>query len=195
VISSEVVFDSVRLGYNDLEVANNAEIINYFSNVEPDAMIGHINNIKGIVFEQEVVNALNEQGLDAMMFDATNHPISDIALMSDGDIALEMQLKATDSTSYINETLEQHSDVPIIVTSEVADNLDSTMVIDSGLDNAVLESAVSDALLSDSSTELMNQVTGTAVSDTLGDAVSGSLLPLPISPIGIIGALFGFPFL
>ena len=94
MISNDVVFDSVRRGYNELEASNNSEIIDYFENIEPDAMVGHISNIKGIVFEQEVVNALNKQGFDAMMFEATNHPISDIALMSDGDIALEMQLKA-----------------------------------------------------------------------------------------------------
>ena len=92
MISSESVFDSVRRGYNELETLNNTEIVNYFANVDPDTMVGHISNIKGIVFEQEVVNALNEQGLDAMMFEATNHPVSDIAIMSDSDIALEMQL-------------------------------------------------------------------------------------------------------
>ena len=191
MISNDVVFDSVRRGYNELEASNNSEIIDYFENIEPDAMVGHISNIKGIVFEQEVVNALNEQGFDAMMFEATNHPISDIALMSDGDIALEMQLKATDSASYINATLDQHSDVPIIVTSEVANGFDSAMVINSGLDNAALETVVSNTLLSEGT----NDVAIDSVSEGLGEVIGESLLPIPISPIGLIGTFIGLPFL
>jgi Holliday junction resolvase len=191
MISNDVVFDSVRRGYNELEASNNSEIIDYFENIDPDAMVGHISNIKGIVFEQEVVNALNEQGFDAMMFEATNHPISDIALMSDGDIALEMQLKATDSTSYINTTLDQHSDVPIIVTSEVANGFDSAMVINSGLDNAALETVVSNTLLSEGT----NDVAIDSVSEGLGEVIGESLLPIPISPIGLIGTFIGLPFL
>lgn len=189
MINSDLVFDSVRRGYNELETSKNTEIIDYFANVEPDAMVGHISNIKGIVFEQEVVNAINEQGLDAMMFEATNHPVSDIALMNDGDIALEMQLKATDSASYINATIEQYSDVPIIVTSEVADGFDSAMVIDSGLDNTALEAAVTDTLLSEGANDVAND----AVSEGLSEIIGESLLP--ISPLGLIGALFGIPFL
>jgi Holliday junction resolvase len=172
MISNDVVFDSVRRGYNELEASNNSEIIDYFENIEPDAMVGHISNIKGIVFEQEVVNALNKQGFDAMMFEATNHPISDIALMSDGDIALEMQLKATDSTSYINATLDQHSDVPIIVTSEVANGFDSAMVINSGLDNAALETVVSNTLLSEGT----NDVAIDSVNEGLGEVIGESSL-------------------
>lgn len=199
MISSNAVFDSVRRGYNELETAKNAEIIDYFANVEPDALVGHISNIKGIVFEQEVVNAINEQGLDAMMFEATNHPVSDIALMSDGDIALEMQLKATDSASYINETLAQHPDIPIITTSEVADGFDSAMVIDSGLDNSVLENVVAETLsgelVNEAGEELVSDMTGDVISDGLADLIGESLLPIPISPIGIIAAFFGLPFL
>jgi hypothetical protein len=195
VIPNDSVFDSVRRGYNELETSSNAEIVDYFANVDPDVMVGHVSNIKGIVFEQEVVNALNEQGLDTMMFEATNHPVSDIALMSDGDIAIEMQLKATDSASYINATLEQHSDVPIIVTSEVADSFDSVMVIDSGLDNAALEGAVIDILSSEGASELTNDLASDAVSEGLAEVIGESLLPIPISPIGLIGALFGLPFL
>jgi hypothetical protein len=191
VISNSVVFESIRRGYNQLEVANNAEIVDYFASIEPDAMVGHISNIKGIVFEQEVVNALNEQGFDAMMFEATNHPVSDIALMNDDDIALEIQLKATDNASYINATIEQHSDVPIIVTSEVANSFDSVMVIDSGLENVTLEAAVTETLLYEGT----HHVTNDAVSEGLGELIGESLLPIPISPIGLIGALFGLPFL
>ena len=199
MISTAVVFDSVRRGYNEFETASNGEIIDYFESIEPDAMIGHVSNIKGILFEQEVAAALNEQGIDALIFEATNHPISDIALMTDGDIAAEIQLKATDSVSYINETLAQYPDIPIIATSEVAARIDSTMVIDSGFENSSLDFIVTDTLSSDVtdalSQELAADIASDAVSEGLADVIGESLLPIPISPIGLIGALFGLPFL
>ncbi|OEE74112.1 hypothetical protein [Vibrio genomosp. F6] len=193
MIAQSSVFDAVRRGYNELELASNDEILDYFSDVIPDAMSGHISNIKGIVFEQEVVTALNEQGMDAMLFEATNHPVSDIALMSDGDIAAEMQLKATDSVAYINETLAENPDIPIIVTSEVANCFDSAMVIDSGIDNVALDEAVSEVLTGEIANHVGESVASDVASEGLAELVAD--VALPISPIGIIGALFGLPFL
>ncbi|MCB5460138.1 hypothetical protein BCT70_002935 [Vibrio lentus] len=193
MIAQSSVFDAVRRGYNELELASNDEILDYFVDVNPDAMSGHISNIKGIVFEQEVVTALNEQGMDAMLFEATNHPVSDIALMSDGDIAAEVQLKATDSVSYINETLAENSDIPIIVTSEVADSLDSTMVIDSGIDNAALTDSVSETLTG----EMVHGIGGSVASDVASEGLAELVadVAIPVSPIGFgIGLLFGLPF-
>jgi len=147
------------------------------------------------MFEQEVVAALNDQGLEAIMFEATNHPISDIAILSDGDIAAEIQLKATDSASYVYDTLEVHSDVPIIVTSEIAQQIDHEMVIASGLENDVLEQAVSEALAGEAASQTAAEVGGESVSEGLADVVGESFLPFPITPLGIIRALFGIPFL
>ncbi|GMQ48473.1 hypothetical protein [Vibrio sp. 10N] len=193
MLSKESIFDSVHRGYRELEFASNDEIEDYFADVNPDVMSGHISNIKGMVFEQEVATALNEQDMNAVLFEATNHPVSDIALMSDGDIAAEVQLKATDSVAYINETLANNPDIPVIVTSEVADSFDSTMVIDSGIDNAVLGEAVAEALSDDVVTDIAESVASDTVSEGLAEAVAD--VALPISPIGIVGALFGLPFL
>lgn len=188
------VFDAVRRGYNDLDSASEFEILDYFDNVNPDKMIGHISNIKGIVFEQEIVSALNEQGVNAVIFEATNHPISDISIMTDGDISAEVQLKATDSSSYINETLEAH-EIPIIATSEVAKNIENSLVIDSGLDNELLTHIVRDTLINDFTTEYSSELGSELVSENLGEVIRESLLPFPISPIGLIAALVGLPLL
>ncbi|WP_434360059.1 hypothetical protein NF212_06940 [Parasalinivibrio latis] len=193
MIAQNSVFDAVRRGYNELELASNDEILDYFADVNPDAMSGHISNIKGIVFEQEVVTALNEQGIDAMLFEATNHPVSDIALMSDGDIAAEVQLKATDSISYINETLAENPDIPIIVTSEVVDSFDSTMVIDSGIDNVALDEAVSEVLTEEIVSHVGESVASDVGSEGFAELVAD--VALPISPIGVLGAFLGLPFL
>ncbi len=197
MIQSAEVFDAIRRGYNELETANNIDIINYFEDVEPDAMVGHLSNIKGILFEQEVVSSLNEQGVDAILFEETNHVVTDIALMSDGEIVNEMQLKATDSTSYINQTLSEYPDVPIIATSEVTNNIDSTMVIDSGIDNAALDSIVTETLAPELVSTQGEEVVLDAVSDTVNEGLAEAItdIALPISPIGLIGALFGLPFL
>ncbi|MEZ9623873.1 hypothetical protein AB4237_21140 [Vibrio sp. 10N.261.55.F6] len=193
MIAQSSVFDAVRRGYNELELASNDEILDYFADVNPDAMSGHISNIKGIVFEQEVVAALNGQGMDAMLFEATNHPVSDIALMSDGDIAAEVQLKATDSVSYINETLAENSDIPILVTSEVADSFDNTLVIDSGIDNAALTDTVSETLAGEMVHSVGESVASDVASEGLAELVAD--VAIPVSPIGFgIGLLFGLPF-
>lgn len=142
----DVVFEAVRRGYNELESASNQEILAYFDAVSPDAMIGHINNIKGIAFEQEVASRLAEYGLTVELFESTNHPVVDISILTDSDIAIEAQLKATDSASYINATLEATPETPIIATSEVAVALEQPMVINSGIGNEQLTHLVESTL-------------------------------------------------
>jgi hypothetical protein len=197
-LNASIVFDSVRRGYNDLGTASNDDIIAHFDTIDPDAMVGHVSNIKGIVFEQQVVDALNEQGVDSVMFEETNHPITDIAIMSDGDIAAEMQLKATDNVSYINETLAEHPDVPIIVTSEIADKMDHPMVIDSGIDNAELTHAVTETLAQEQMADIAAQeAVGDIGADIASEGLASAVLDVavPASPIGFgIGLLFGLPF-
>jgi len=167
-MNTHAVFDSVRRGYSELEVASNADIIDYFSVISADSMVGHVSNIKGILFEKLYVEQLAEQGIEASIFEATNHPVVDVAIYDDGEVVNELQLKATDSVSYINDTLEKHPDVEIVATSEVADRIDSSMVINSGIEDAALEEAV--------------------LSTLLENAVN------PVSPISILGWLFGLPF-
>lgn len=185
MINQSEVFSAVRRGYNDLEVASNTEILNYFDEMNIDSMIGHISNIKGIVFEQEYLEMLNKNGVSAELFDTTNHPVTDIAITHDDMIVNELQLKATDSVSYINTTLEENPDVVIVSTSEVANNIDSIMVIDSGIDNLELTDIVTATL----SGEVINDVEADIATETfMGDSIN------PISPISIIGWFFGLPF-
>lgn len=213
IANNSEVFEAVRRGYNELEGASPHEISQYFEDVEPDAMVGHISNIKGIMFEQEVVATINEQGGEAVIFEATNHPISDIAIMNDGDIAAEVQLKATDSTSYINETLAEHPDIPIIATSEVANNIDNVMVIDSGISNESLTQTITETIAAEHasewgleaanesatsigtevSSELSNELASDVVSEGIAELVAD--IAVPVSPLGFgIGLLFGLPF-
>jgi hypothetical protein len=108
------------------------------------------------------------KGIEAEIFEATNHPVTAIMIMDGLEVVDEMQLKATGSVTYINETLEAHPDVPVVVTAEVAASFDTDMVIDSGIENAALEDAVTCTLID----EVVN----------------------PVNPLSVLGWLFGLPF-
>lgn len=197
MIDPSVVFESVRRGYNDFESASPSEIQSYFDTLASDSLNGHISNIKGILFENEVVDALNDQGVSAELFEAPNHPISDIAIFDDdGDITAELQLKATDSVDYILSTLEENPDVPIVATHEVAQQLiDNDMVIDSGIDNEALTEAVSSTLTGSDLTDAISDSVSDLVSDNLADVVADTVIPIgPISllrfGIGLLTGLF-----
>lgn len=199
MIESEEVFNAIRRGYTELKEASPDEICAYFSDLESSELVGHISNIKGIVFEQEVVDALKEQGYFATVFETTNHPATDIVFMDDNDLYAELQLKATNSTEYISNTLESHPDIPIITTHEVAQEFDDvSLVYDSGLDNSVLTDSVQSVLtgsseLVDSVNDSISEEVGDALSDSvsegLGDLIGDSIIPVPISPLGAILSL------
>ncbi len=170
MIEPDEVFNSIRRGYTDLNSATDEEIFDYFQDIDTDSMQGHISNIKGILFEQEYVDSLEEIGVHASIFEETNHPITDISIFNDnGEVINELQLKATESVSYINEALAENPDVAIVATSEVANEIGSDMVIDSGITDAILE-----------------------------DSVLEVLSPIPITKTGLafcgLGLLFGLPF-
>jgi len=169
-IEPQEVFDSIRRGYTDLNSSTNEEIFDYFQNIDADSMQGHVSNIKGILFEHEYVESLEGMGIHASVFEDTNHPITDISIFDDnGEVINELQLKATESVGYINQTLAEHPDVEIVATSEVANEMGSDMVIDSGISEAVLEDSILDVLS-----------------------------PIPVTKAGLlfggIGILFGLPF-
>ena len=168
MISPDDVFESVRRGYTELEAQSNEDITTYFASIDEESITGHLNHIKGILFEQEYVELLEAQGMVAKVFEATNHPVTDIAIFEGDEIISEIQLKATDSISYVNATISEHPNIEIVTTSEVASQFDPSVVTDSGIEGDALEQAVNDTLFD--------------------EAVN------PVSPISVIGWLFGLPF-
>lgn len=146
VITESEVFDAVRRGYNEFESTPNAEIIDYFSEIDRDSAAGHVSHIKGILFEQEYVDLLATQGVEAQIFEATNHPIADITVLEGNDVISELQLKATDSVSYVTAAIEDNPDIGFVVTSEIAAGMGNDLVVDSSIENAALDQAVGEAL-------------------------------------------------
>ncbi|MFG6659489.1 hypothetical protein [Sulfitobacter sp. 915] len=140
------VFDAVRRGYADLEAASVDEITAYFDRIDASEALGHSNHIKGILFEQEYVEALETAGIGASLFEATNHPGTDVLVFGGAEAVSEIQLKATDSVSYVTAAMQEDPEIAFAVTTEVAAQMSSQVVIDTGIENAALESAVADTL-------------------------------------------------
>ena len=147
MIENQEVFEAVRRGYSDLSDASDSEVVDYFGDVDDESWTGHLSNIKGILFEQEYVDKLEGEGVDAALFASTTHPDTDLQIFEDGSVVEELQLKATDSASYINSALAENPDITIVATTEVASNFETDMVIDSGISDAVLEEVIVGAIV------------------------------------------------
>jgi hypothetical protein len=146
MIEKAEVYDAIRRGYSDLANADEAEIDVYFSNVDGESISGHIGNIKGILFEQKYAEQLQDNGIDAVVYDAVNHPESDIMILDNGIVIEELQLKATENSTYIQETVESAGDeITIVTTTEIAKAFPGE-VVDSGISEIVLEEAVSEVV-------------------------------------------------
>ena len=146
-IEKEAVYDAIRRGYSDLSHADESTIDAYFSDVDMDSLSGHIGNIKGILFEQEYVEQLQNNGIDAVVYEEVNHPASDVMILEHGEVIEDLQLKATESVSYLQDTLNTlEDDITVVTTTEVAQYFDGE-VIDSGIRESVLEEAVSEVIM------------------------------------------------
>lgn len=148
-IVREDVFEAVRRGYNDLELVSEEEIKAYFGAIDTASVLGHSNHIKGILFEQEYVEALELSGIGASMFETTNHPGTDIMVFGGVDGVTEIQLKASDSVSYVTAAMQEDPETAFAVTSEVASMIGADLVINTGIENAALEAAVEDTLFAE----------------------------------------------
>ena len=116
MITESEVFDAVRRGYSEFESTSNAEIIDYFSEIDQGSVAGHVSHIK------------------------------DITVLDSSGFASELQLKATDSMSYVTAAMEENPDIGFVVTSEIAAGMGNDLVVDSGIENAVLDQAVGETL-------------------------------------------------
>lgn len=146
IIEQEEVFDAVRRGYSELGEASNSEILEHFSLSSPSELQGHVSNVKGILFEMEVQDKLDVAGVDSILHSATNHPLTDMQVIENGTVAEEIQLKATDSTSYISETISENPDIAVVTTTEVANEFGNSAVIDSGISDSLVEETVLETL-------------------------------------------------
>jgi hypothetical protein len=128
-----------------------------------EQMQGALNAAKGKYFEYLVVERLNEggrvgdivlpPGYKAFIADSMNQPGWDIRIADpSGQTAEYLQLKATDSLSYVKDAIERYPDIRIMATNEVADSATGNdIVLDSDLSDNWLSENVQQAMLEDDS--------------------------------------------
>jgi len=128
--SANQVYDSLRAVNSNFENMSNTEIWWETLWMSPESHAGLVSLTKGAYFEQLVANDTGGE-----LFEHFNNPGTDITING-----VEMQIKATDSVSYINSV---DDDIPVIATSEVAEQ---TGAIDGGYTNEELNNTVEQAL-------------------------------------------------
>jgi hypothetical protein len=109
--------------YQDLTIDEiGADLAQY----DDEQIVGIVNNIKGITHELEFVKIENEDGDDlfASLYPDTNHQGYDAQIVdqSTGEFH-DIQLKATDDKSYVEEWISEHPDGEIVVTEELASEM------------------------------------------------------------------------
>ena len=123
---------------------------NRFFALDGDALQGTVNTAKGKYFEYLVVEKLNqgqqvgplllEPGQQAVLANSMTQPGWDLRIVDEhGDAVEYLQLKATDSVSYIHSALERYPDIQILATNEVAHG---GLVLDSGITDEGLRAHV-----------------------------------------------------
>ncbi|HET8924277.1 MAG TPA: hypothetical protein VFN26_14905 [Candidatus Acidoferrum sp.] len=117
------------------------------------SLLGIINGIKGKTFELEYLDYLNHGHLPPGAFaESATSPTQegwDIAIQdAHGHIIQHLQLKATESMSYIADAIAHHPEIDVVATHEVFEHMDDpkmlSHIIDSGISNGQLEDLVAD---------------------------------------------------
>src|SRR5687767_250523 len=124
--TDHAVLAALRRSNNALEDAALVDVQGYLRGLSDEQVPGLVSNVKGILHEMEFVRLENEDGdsVYASYFDATNHPGTDVQLIDSitGE-TWAVQLKATDSTAYVTDWIDEHPGVGILVTDEIAQRM------------------------------------------------------------------------
>lgn len=156
LLVKEVPYD-VQKAY-EMAYPIKAQVLNFdeaVSKMNEEQLNGFISGIKGKLFEIRYTEYLNDghlpEGFSAAMSESATNPGWDIAILdSNGLVADQLQLKATESVEYVQTALRRYPDIPVVTTDEVygeiamrgfADN-----VINSNISEKELSSVVEKAI-------------------------------------------------
>jgi hypothetical protein len=144
--SEETVLAALRRSSESFANSSVEEISQTLSSWDEDQIIGLSSNVKGILHELDFARLENEDGdqVLASLFPETTHPGFDIQFqdLDTGD-TWAVQLKATDNEAYVSEWLGAHPDGEILVTEEIAEEMDLPTT---GFSNEELKVRVDDFL-------------------------------------------------
>ena len=136
------------------------------ANYSDEQMMGVLSSAKGKYFEYLVEDKLNAgeivgdvvlpSGYHAEVASSLVQPGWDIKILDEhGSVADYLQLKATNSISYIHETLERYPDITVLGTSEIADKADG-LILDSNISEQEITNQISD-YIADVDTDFINE--------------------------------------
>lgn len=109
-----------------------------FENLSPDQIGAHLDTMdeaqlmglvsatKGVLHEFEFIHLENSDGdsVTASIFTDSNHPDYDVLLFDQNNSSWSsVQLKASDSSSYVQDWVDTHPDGEILVTEELAERM------------------------------------------------------------------------
>jgi hypothetical protein len=126
--NEQIVLDALRRSKRELGEASDEELAAYVKELDADQLKGLSSNLLGISHELRFFTQENSDGDQYIveLFDATNHPGSDARIINTltGDVR-EVQLKASNYVSYIEQHHARYADISVMATEEVADQLDN----------------------------------------------------------------------
>ena len=181
-VSVNSIFNSDGISYSSItpqmEEAFNMQFPNLkltdLENYDSTQMQGIVNGWKGKLFEVNLRDKLNngeniggiqlEIDQTAYLAESPTNPGFDLTIENDaGFIVEELQIKATNSVSYIKETIEKYPDYDIITTDEIANNfspeyitnIDGVDLINSGVSNEELTQTIEEVVVTDNSIGLL----------------------------------------
>ena len=139
-----MVLSALKRANPSLQDASLGEIQGYLEGLDDEQVPGLVSNVKGILHETEFVRVENDDGdsVYVAMFEAPNHPDMDVVFTdaASGE-TWEAQLKATDNAAYVQDWIDAHPDGEILVTTELAAEMELPT---SGQSNEELTAEVSD---------------------------------------------------
>ena len=104
------------------QLSDESTLREYLSNLSDIQLQGVSSNVKGILHELEFVARENNDfdSVRASLYETTNHPGYDVQMFNTATgETWEVQLKATDNASYVDEWIDTH-DGDILITNELA---------------------------------------------------------------------------
>lgn len=141
---NQVVLSALRRSSEEFKYASVDEISDRLNTYDDSQIGGLVSNVKGIAHEMEFVRIENDDGdsIYASIYPDTNHPGYDVQMFDElSGEQWDVQLKATDDKSYVNQWIEQHPDGEILITEELAQELG---VKSSGIENEQITAQVED---------------------------------------------------
>ena len=161
----------------------------------PAELGNYVNQVKGKYFEVLVKDRLNagetvgelqlEPGQEALLAESRNQPGWDLKIVDqNGETVEQVQLKATDSMSYVKKALDDYPGIRVAVPEEV--DSESADIIGTGISNSMLE---------ETTEQQIEELSEDAISNALDIAAEFAVDVIPVTSALIIGVTEGRHYL